>query len=169
MAISISFLFSRVAQLEARVPALCWVLFSLQHHFSNSSNSQTAQSGAWGLPLLGAGFLYCILSPTGLVSKTLRSLNWSIGDLRAPSAGWCFSLSHLLSKLSDLQTNWLPVFTELYNSSITHSISLHNWPLECVTSAVFGMACLIVIANNCHAVHRSLSSGASVCDCTVGF
>ena len=28
-------------------------------------------------------------------------------------------------------TNWLPVFTELYNSSITHSI--------------FGMACLIVI------------------------
>ena len=23
--------------------------------------------------------------------------------------------------------------------------------------------------NNCHAVHRSLSSGASVCDCTVGF
>ena len=23
--------------------------------------------------------------------------------------------------------------------------------------------------NNCHAAHRSLSSGASVCDCTVGF
>ena len=39
--------------------------------------SPTAQSGAWGLPLLGAGFLYRILSPT----------------------------------------NWLPVFTELYNSS----------------------------------------------------
>ena len=28
-----------------------------------------------------------------------------------------------------LQTHWLPVFTELYNSSIAHSISPHNWPL----------------------------------------
>ena len=28
-----------------------------------------AQLGAWGLPLLDAGFLYSILSPTGLVSK----------------------------------------------------------------------------------------------------
>ena len=42
--------------------------------------------------------------------------------------------------------NWLTsCLTELYNSSIAHSISPHNWPLECVTSAVFGMACLIVI------------------------
>ena len=32
--------------------------------------SPTAQSGAWGLPFLVAGFLYRILSPTGLVSKT---------------------------------------------------------------------------------------------------
>ena len=72
----------------------CW--FSLQHHFSNtlisklnrgsrgpflpgavfstasfsnSSDPQNSQSEAWGLPLLGAGFLYRILSPTGLVSK----------------------------------------------------------------------------------------------------
>ena len=39
-----------------------------------------------------------------------------------------------------------------------------------VTPAVFGMACLIVIEqNNRHAVHRSLSSGASLCDGTVAF
>ena len=31
--------------------------------------SPNSQSGVWGLPLLGAGFLYRILSPTGLVSK----------------------------------------------------------------------------------------------------
>ena len=43
------------------------------------------------------------------------------------------------------KTNWLPVFTELYNSSIAHSVSPHNWPSACVTSVVFGMACLIVI------------------------
>ena len=47
------------------------------------SGLQIAQSGACGLPLLGASFLYRIFFS-----------NWS-----------------------DLQTNWLPVFTELYNSS----------------------------------------------------
>ena len=41
--------------------------------------------------------------------------------------------------------HWLPVFTELYNSSIAHLISPHNLPSGCVTSAVLGMACLIVI------------------------
>ena len=50
MAISVvSFLFSRVAQPEARRPS----------------------------SLLGAGFLYRILSPTGLVSKTGLVSNWS--------------------------------------------------------------------------------------------
>ena len=96
MAISISFPFSSVAQLEARGPS----------------------------SLLSAGFLYRILSP---------------------------------------KTNWLPVFTELYNSSIAHSISYALPPsLEWrVGSSSRG--------NNCHAVHRSLSSSASVCDCAVGF
>ena len=56
-----------------------------------------------------------------------------------------------------LQTHWLPVFTELYNSEIAHSISL-EWHVWSSSSG-----------NNCHAVHRSLSSGASVYDCTIGF
>ena len=87
------------------------------------SFSRATQPEAQGPIPLDAGFLYRILSPTGLVSKT----------------------------------HWLPVFTELYNSSIAHSISL-----EChVWSSSSG--------NNCRAVHRSLSSGASVYDCTMGF
>ena len=71
--------------------------------------------------LLDAGFLYRILSPTGL------------------------------------QTPWLPVFIELYNSSIAHLVSL-EWHVWFSSSG-----------NNCHAVHRSLSSSASVYDCTLGF
>ena len=47
-----------------------------------------------------------------------------------PSAGCWLPLQHLVTNRSGLQTNWLPVFTELYNSSIAHSISPHNWPSE---------------------------------------
>ena len=75
----------------------------------------------------------------------------------AHSAGCGLSLPHLVTNGSGLQTNWLPVFTELYNSSITHSIYL-EWHVWSSSSG-----------NNCHAVHRSLSSGASVYDCTMGF
>ena len=57
----------------------------------------------------------------------------------------------------ETQSNWLPVFIVLYNSSIAHSISLewHVW--------------LSSSGKNCHAVHRSLSSGASVYDSNMGF
>ena len=55
-------------------------------------------------------------------------------------------------------------------AKLTYVISSHNWPSEYahppslewhVWSSSGG--------NNCHAVHRSLSSGASLCDGTVGF
>ena len=49
--------------------------------------------------LLSAGFLYHILSPTGLQTK--------LGVLRAPSAEWWLSLPHLVSNSSDL---WLTDF-----------------------------------------------------------
>ena len=81
----------------------------------------------------------------------------SIGVPRAPSAGWWLSLPHLVTNGSGLETNWHFVFTELYNSSIAHSISL-EWHVWSSSSG-----------NNCHAVHRSLSSGESVYDCTMGF
>ena len=73
------------------------------------------------------------------------------------SAGFWLPLPHLVTNGSDLQTSRLPVFTELYNSSIAHSISLewHVW--------------LSSSGNNCHAVHRSLSSSVSVYYCTMGF
>ena len=92
MAISIvSFLFSRVAQPEARGPSF----------------------------LLSAGFLYHILSPTS-----------GLQNSRGPEGPFCrvlFSLQYLVSKLSELQTNWLPVFTELYNSSMPpSSCGRHN-------------------------------------------
>ena len=51
-----------------------------------------------GLGTLSAGFLYCILSPTGLVSK----LHW--GSRRPFGRVW-LSLPHLVSNSSDLQLN----------------------------------------------------------------
>ena len=86
------------------------------------------------------------------------SFSWTAQpEARGPSfllsAGFLY---HTLLPTS-LQTPWLPVFTELYNSSIAHSISL-EWHVWSSSSG-----------NNCHAVHRSLSSGASVYDCTMGF
>ena len=89
----------------------------------------------------------------------------STGGLGAHSAGCWLPLTYLVTNGSgrqtslqtSLQTAWLPVSTESYNSSIAHSISL-EWHVWSSSSG-----------NNCHAVHRSLSSGASVYDCTMGF
>ena len=54
----------------------------------------------------------------------------STGGPGAHSAGCGLSLPHLVTNGSGLQTHWLPVYTELYNSSIALSISPHNLPLE---------------------------------------
>ena len=89
-------------------------------------------------------------SPSGL-------LDCSTGGPEAHSVGCWLPLPQLDPNWSGLQTNWLPVFTELYNSSIAHSISL-EWHVWSSSSR-----------NNCHAVPWSLSSGASVYDCTMGF
>ena len=91
MAISVSFPFSKVAQPEARGPALCWLLA-----FSTSSCLQTLlipklNRGSPGPLLPSVVFLYHIFSP-----------NWS-----------------------GLQTNWLPVFTELYDSSTSTQSLMH--------------------------------------------
>ena len=88
-----------------------------------------------------------------LVSKTPSRVP------RAPSAGCGFPY-HISSLNSIPPTVWLPVLTELYNSSTstqssTQSLEWHVW------SSSSG--------NNCHAVQRSLSSGASVYECIMGF
>ena len=86
--------------------------------------------------------------------------NWSgpqlIGGPDGPFGLAWLSLPHLISNLSPTVTALL---TELYNSSTptqspTRSLEWHVW------SSSSG--------NNCHAVHRSLSSGASVYECTMG-
>ena len=55
--------FSWASQLGASLSE-CWFSLPLQLVWSPN-----ALSGAWELPLLGAGFLYRIVFPTGLVSK----------------------------------------------------------------------------------------------------
>ena len=115
----------------------------------------------------------CWLSLPHLVTNGSPKL---LGDPRAPSTGWWHSLPHLVSNSSDLQLNrgpegplrwavafsttswlwllwsqlvWLPVFTELYNSSIAHS----------TTHSIFGTACLIVMQFSGHSLskHQSMS------------
>ena len=80
----------------------------------------------------------------------------STGVLGALSAGCGLSLPHLVSNLSDLQlTDFLFSTSYIIIQSPTQSLEWHVW------SSSSG--------NNCHAVHRSLSSGASVYEFTMGF
>ena len=128
--------------------------------------------------LLDDGFLYCILSPTGLQNSIggpqgplgrkwlpLQHLisNFSGPQLiRAPSPFglvW-LALPHLVSNSVRSLTVCLLVLTELYNSSTstqspTQSLEWHVW--------------LSSSGTNCHAVQRSLSSGASVYECIMAF
>ena len=78
------------------------------------------------------------------------------GGARAPSAGCWLSLPHLLSNSSDLQfTDFLSSPSNIIVQSPTQSLEWH----VCSSSS----------GNNCHAVQRSLSSGASVYECIIGF
>ena len=66
----VSFPFSWAAQPGPGVQSL-WVLVFSTASYLQLIWSPTAQSGAWGLPLLCAGFLYRILSPTDWISCAL--------------------------------------------------------------------------------------------------
>ena len=113
------------------------------------SFSRAAQPEARG-PALSLGHVLIPASSHQLVSQN------SIGFLRAPSAGWWLSLPHLVSNSSDLQlTDFLSSPSNIIVQSPTQSLEWHVW------SSSSG--------NNCHAVHRSLSSGVSVYGCTMGF
>ena len=109
-----------------------------------STGGPEAHSAGWWL------FFYCILSATSLDPNS----SWAP---RAPSAWRDFP--YHISSITPSPTVTLFVLTELYNSSTstqspTRSLEWHIW------SSSSG--------NNCHAVHRSLSSGASVYECTMG-
>ena len=125
MAISVvSFSFSRAAQPEAQRPS----------------------------SLLDDGFLYCILSPTGLQN--------SIGGPEGPFGRVWLFVPHLVSNSSDLQlSDFLSSPSYIIVQSPTQlppqSLEWHVW--------------LSSSGNNCHAVQRSLSSSASVYECIMGF
>ena len=65
---SVSFPFSWAAQPGAWGPSLSGTYSSFQHLLSNWSDLQLLNQVSWGPPLLGAGFLYRILSPTNWTS-----------------------------------------------------------------------------------------------------
>ena len=106
--------------------------------------SRAAQPGAWGPSLSGTCSHSSIFSPTGLVSKLNQ---WSRGPLLLGNGfpyQTCLQLTDFLSSPSYIIVQ-----------SPTQSLEWQVW------SSSSG--------NNCHAVHKSLSSGASVYDCTAGF
>ena len=114
------------------------------------SFSRAAQPEVQRPTLLVDGFLYCILSATSLDPN-------SSGPLGPFGLMW-LSLPHLVYNSSPTVTA-TSVLTELYNSptstqSPTRFLESHVW------SSLSG--------NNSHAVHTSLSSGASVYECTMG-
>ena len=113
------------------------------------SFSRTAQPEARGPSSLGHV----------LIPASSHQLVWSPNSLRvprAPFAGWWLSLPHLVSNSSNLQlTDFLSSPSYIIVQSPTQSLEWHVWSSS--------------TGNNCHAVHRSLSSDASVYECTMGF
>ena len=102
----------------------------------------------WVMAFFTASYLQPLWIPTQSGAPSPFGLVW-------------LSLPHLVynSVRSLTATNLTSVLTELYNSSTstqspTRSLKSHVW------SSSSG--------NNCHAVHRPLSSGASVYECTMG-
>ena len=114
------------------------------------SRSPDAQPESQGLSFLlafsTASYQQLLRTPTHRGSKSPFGLMWP-------------SLPHLVYNSISNSNCLTSVLTELYNSSPstqspTRSLKWHVW------SSSSG--------NNCHAVHRSLSSGTSVYECTMG-
>ena len=100
---------------------------------------------------LGVQFVWDIISFQHLLTNW-SGLQTKSGVQTAPSAGWWLSLPRLVSDLSDFQlTDFLSSPSYIIIQSPTQSLEWHVW------SSSSG--------NNCHAVHRSLSSGTSVYEC----
>ena len=89
-------------------------------------------------------------------TASYQQLLWSPNSIGVPEGPF----GRVVYLRLQLYCNWNSVLTELYNSptpirSPTRSLEWHDW------SSSSG--------NNYHAVHRSLSSGASVYECIMGF
>ena len=125
-----------------------------------------------------------ILTPT-LMAVSIVSFLFSWCSIGGPAAqlstGWWLSLLHLISifsgpelimALSPFGLVWLSLPHLVYSS-----ISNCNWncnsltsvlPTQSPTQSLKSHVWSSSSGNNCHAVHRSLSSGASVYECTMG-
>ena len=103
--------------------------------------------GSWG-PTRTAIYWSPLLLPSALcLSRSQGLLNRRPGG---PFFRILFSLPHLVINSSDLQlTDYLSSPSYIIVQSPTQSLESSG--------------------NNCHAVHRSLSSGVSVYECTMGF
>ena len=157
--------------------AIYWPPLFMAVSVVSFSFSRDAQPEAQGpSSLLDDGFLYCILALTSLDPNSIRGLKGPLRraffttsyqqllwtptpqGLQAPSF-WC-GFPFYISSLTPSDLCLTSVLTELYNSSTpaqspTQSLEWHVW------SSSSG--------NNCHAVQMSLSSGASVYECIMGF
>ena len=145
------------------------------HSRVSFSFSWTAQPSAWGPSLSGTCSRSIIFSPTGLQTQS--------GVPRVPSAGWWLSLPHLVSNSSDLQLSGGPEgpfcrvvafsttsFSNLSDPQLTDFLSLPSYIIvQSPTQSLEWHVCLSSRGNNCYAVQRSLSSGASVYECIMGF
>ena len=93
--------------------------------------------------------------------------NWSansIGVPKAPSAGWWLSLPHPVSNSSDLQqTDFLSSPSYIIVQSPTQYLPMTGYRDVSFPSSLEWYVWSSSGGNNCYAVHRSLSSVASVC------
>ena len=94
-----------------------------------------------------------------LIPASSHQLFWSPNSIGGPEGPFCwvvaFSTTPCLQLLWLQLTGFLSSPSYIIVQSPTQSLEWHVW------SSSSG--------NNCHAVHRSLSSGASVYECTMGF
>ena len=127
-----------------RGPALCWMMafFTVSYHQLVSKTP----SGVPSAPSAGCGFPYHISFLTRLISNS-SDLQLNREPRGPPPLGGGF-LYHILSSLSY-------IIVQSPTQSPTQSLEWHVW------SSSSG--------NNCHAVQKSLSSGASVYECIMSF
>ena len=99
------------------------------------------------------------------------------------SAFWWLSLPHLVSNSSDLQLNQgsrgplllgggfpYHIYSNTLDLQLTDFLSLPSYIIvQSPTQSLEWHVWSSSSGNNCHAGHRSLSSGVSVYECTMGF
>ena len=164
MAIRVSFRSPGLLNRRPGGPTLLGAIF-LYHILSPKSPISKLNRGFRGPLLLGAGFLYHFLSPTDLVSKLLN---------RGSQGPFCRVLA--FSTTTFLQLVWPPKLTDFLSTpsyiiiqSPTQYLPIIGHRNVSLPPSLEWHVWSSSSGNNCQAVHRSLSPDASVCDCTKGF